>query len=84
MTADLDHIIVHATDPRASAAFLAELLGTPVLPDGGSLRPRRDRQPRHAGLRPRRACCSPCSTARSSLTGIMELVTAPDGETPEG
>jgi hypothetical protein len=35
MTADLDHIIVHATDPRASAAFLADLLGTPLLPDGG-------------------------------------------------
>lgn len=35
MTAALDHVIVHATDPRASAAFLAELLGTAVLPDWG-------------------------------------------------
>jgi hypothetical protein len=33
--ADLDHIIVRAIDPRASAAFLAELLGAPVLPDWG-------------------------------------------------
>jgi catechol 2,3-dioxygenase-like lactoylglutathione lyase family enzyme len=35
MPADLDHIIVHATDPRVSATFLAELLGAPVLPDWG-------------------------------------------------
>ena len=35
MSADLDHIIVHATDPRGSARFLAELLGATVLPDWG-------------------------------------------------
>ena len=35
MSADLDHIIVHATDPRRSAQFLAELLGATVLPDWG-------------------------------------------------
>lgn len=35
MPAELDHVIVHATDPRASASFLAELLGVPVLPDWG-------------------------------------------------
>lgn len=35
MPADLDHIIVHATDPRRSAALLAAVLGVPVLPDWG-------------------------------------------------
>jgi catechol 2,3-dioxygenase-like lactoylglutathione lyase family enzyme len=35
MPVDLDHIIVHATDPRRSATALAELLGVPVLPDWG-------------------------------------------------
>jgi catechol 2,3-dioxygenase-like lactoylglutathione lyase family enzyme len=35
MPADLDHIIVHATDPRRSAHRLASLLGAPVLPDWG-------------------------------------------------
>ena len=35
MSADLDHIIIHATDPHRSAEFLARLLGTTVLPDWG-------------------------------------------------
>lgn len=35
MPADLDHIIVHATDPRSSAEFLAALVGAAVLPDWG-------------------------------------------------
>ncbi len=35
MPADLDHIIIHATDPRSSAQFLAALIGAPVLPDWG-------------------------------------------------
>jgi catechol 2,3-dioxygenase-like lactoylglutathione lyase family enzyme len=35
MPADLDHIIVHATDPRRSAALLAEVLGARVLPGQG-------------------------------------------------
>jgi catechol 2,3-dioxygenase-like lactoylglutathione lyase family enzyme len=35
MSADLDHVIVHATDPHRSAEFLAGLLGTTVLPDWG-------------------------------------------------
>ena len=35
MSADLNHIIVHATDPHASARFLADILGAPVLPDWG-------------------------------------------------
>ena len=35
MPVDLDHIIVHATDPHRSAEVLASLLGTPVLPDWG-------------------------------------------------
>ena len=35
MAADLDHIIVHATDPHRSAEFLAALLDTAVLPDWG-------------------------------------------------
>lgn len=33
MHADLDHIIVHATDPRRSAALLAGVLGAAVLLD---------------------------------------------------
>ena len=35
MTAELDHVVVHATDPRRSATALAELLGVPVLADRG-------------------------------------------------
>jgi catechol 2,3-dioxygenase-like lactoylglutathione lyase family enzyme len=35
MPADLDHIIVHATDPHRSARFLASVLDTAVLPDWG-------------------------------------------------
>ena len=30
MTVELNHTIVHARDPKASAVFLAELLGRPV------------------------------------------------------
>ena len=36
MAADLDHVIVRATDPRRSAALLAGVLGAPVLPATGS------------------------------------------------
>jgi catechol 2,3-dioxygenase-like lactoylglutathione lyase family enzyme len=39
MPVDLDHLIVHATDPRRSANLLAELLGVAVLPDWGSFVP---------------------------------------------
>jgi len=35
MSVDLDHVIIHASDPRRSATMLAELLGLPVLPDWG-------------------------------------------------
>jgi catechol 2,3-dioxygenase-like lactoylglutathione lyase family enzyme len=35
MTVDLDHIIVHATDPHRSAAFLSHVLDAPLLPDWG-------------------------------------------------
>jgi catechol 2,3-dioxygenase-like lactoylglutathione lyase family enzyme len=35
MRADLDHIIVHATDPRRSAALLAAVLGAAIRPDRG-------------------------------------------------
>jgi catechol 2,3-dioxygenase-like lactoylglutathione lyase family enzyme len=35
MPADLDHIVVHATDPRRSAALLAGVLGAAVLPGRG-------------------------------------------------
>jgi catechol 2,3-dioxygenase-like lactoylglutathione lyase family enzyme len=33
MTIELDHTIVHARDKRASAAFLAQILGISVSPD---------------------------------------------------
>jgi catechol 2,3-dioxygenase-like lactoylglutathione lyase family enzyme len=35
MPVDLNHTIIHATDPRASAALLAAVLDVPVLPDWG-------------------------------------------------
>ena len=35
MPVALDHIILHATDPRRSAGLLASVLGVPVLPDWG-------------------------------------------------
>jgi len=39
MTIELNHIIVPARDPRASAKFLADILGVPVAPDWGHFVP---------------------------------------------
>jgi catechol 2,3-dioxygenase-like lactoylglutathione lyase family enzyme len=39
MAADLNHIIVHATEPRASAEFLAAVLDLPVRPAWGPFVP---------------------------------------------
>ena len=39
MTVELNHTIVHARDRRASAAFLAGVLGVEVAPDWGPFSP---------------------------------------------
>jgi hypothetical protein len=39
MSVDLNHIIVHAAEPRASAQFLAEILDLPVRPAWGPFLP---------------------------------------------
>ncbi len=39
MTVELNHTIVHAHDKRASAAFLADILGVEVGPDWGPFAP---------------------------------------------
>jgi catechol 2,3-dioxygenase-like lactoylglutathione lyase family enzyme len=39
MTVELNHIIIPARDPRASAKFLADILGVPVAPEWGHFVP---------------------------------------------
>ena len=39
MTVELNHIIIPAKDPRASATFLATILGVKVAPDWGHFVP---------------------------------------------
>jgi catechol 2,3-dioxygenase-like lactoylglutathione lyase family enzyme len=39
MTVELNHTIVHATDPSRSAGFLAEILGVPTRPRWGPFIP---------------------------------------------
>ena len=39
MTIELNHTIVHATDPRGSARFLADILGVPARPRWGPFFP---------------------------------------------
>ena len=39
MSVELNHTIVHASDPRRSAQFLAEILGVPTRPPWGPFTP---------------------------------------------
>jgi catechol 2,3-dioxygenase-like lactoylglutathione lyase family enzyme len=47
MTVELNHTIVAARDPKASAQFLADILGLPVGPPVARFTPRARSRPGH-------------------------------------